>query len=180
MGDRTCKHFQSGFCKFGERCRNQHINVLCENNQCDKLPCEKRHPKSCRFFSTFTTCKFGDHCAFLHKKSETVMKIEATDMEIDVIKSKIEHLKSNIVQSEIKLLKDEIEKIKSTVSSNAKHIEVLCEKITEMSEKSCESSIVCEYCDYQASSSTVLKAHITRKHKYNQKVLEQLRTHFEI
>ena len=44
-----------------------------------------------------------------------------------------------------------------------------------MSEKSCEASIVCKYCDYQASSSTVLKAHIARKHKYDQKVLEELR-----
>ena len=174
MGDKNCKPFQSGYCKFGERCRKLHINVICENLQCDKVSCENRHPKSCRYFSTFNTCKFGVHCAFFHNKSETIMKIEKTKKEITVLKSEIEHLQSSIVQSENQVLRDEIEELKSTISCNAKHIKVLYEKITEISQKICEASNVCELCEYQASSSTVLKAHITRKHKYDQKGSEQL------
>ena len=73
------------------------------------------------------------------------------------------------------MLNDEIEKLKSTISSNADCIDVLYEKKTSIAEKSYEDSTVCELCDYQASFSTVLKAHKTRKHIYEQKVLEQLR-----
>ena len=48
------------------------------------------------------------------------------------------------------------------------------EKITKITDTSFEGSTVCELCDYQSSSSTVLKAHKIQKHKYEQKVLEQL------
>ena len=84
-------------------------------------------------------------------------------------------MKSNVVQSENEWLKDEIEKLKNIISYNAKHIDVLYEKITKITEKSCEGSTLCELCDHQAISSTVLKAHKTRKHKYKQKVIEPLR-----
>ena len=95
--------------------------------------------------------------------------------EINVLKSEIEHFRSSIVLSENEMLKNEIEDLKSKISCNTKHIEILYEKITKISEKSCEAPIVCELCNYQASSFTVLKAHTTRKHKCGQKVSEQLR-----
>ena len=59
-----CKHFQTGYCKFRKQCRNKHIVEMCQTEHCASESCIKRHPKVCRYFSTF--CKFGDNCRYKH------------------------------------------------------------------------------------------------------------------
>ena len=44
-----CKYNQSGFCKFGERCNQMHINTVCNKLTCSKSLCNERHPKVCKF-----------------------------------------------------------------------------------------------------------------------------------
>ena len=82
-------------------------------------------PNLVNFPPHFNTCKFGDHCSFLHDKSEAVMKIETTEKKIIVLKSKIEHWTSNIVLSANDILKNGIKELKSTISCNAKFFEYL-------------------------------------------------------
>ena len=44
--DSICLHNKFGFCKHGERCRNQHVQEICENKECRVSECRKRHPRS--------------------------------------------------------------------------------------------------------------------------------------
>ena len=49
----VCKHFKFGFCKFGEKCKKQHLKEICQTEDCNLKTCNKRHPKICKFFSLY-------------------------------------------------------------------------------------------------------------------------------
>ena len=134
-----CKHFQTGFCKFKEHCRKQHIKEVCPYSQCKSEFCMKRHPRICNYFNTHNTCKFGEDCAYKHKvtnESTNINKLEA-----------------------------KLNTLENTVKAMAEKIEVLEDKLNTKNKESISSpKIQCEHCTYQASSTTVMKRHITTKH----------------
>ena len=78
-----------GFCKFGNECRNRHVNEICGNSKCDKLSCELRHPLLCRFYMINGVCKFGSDCAYLHKEREEKVRIEQLECKVAATESKI-------------------------------------------------------------------------------------------
>ena len=65
-----CKHHQGGFCKFGDTCKKHHINDIGANENCTSSSCQRRHLTVCRFFTIFSFCKFGEHCAYKHTISK--------------------------------------------------------------------------------------------------------------
>ena len=73
----VCKHPQFGYCKFQENCRKEHILEICKTPSCPMVGCPLRHPKNCKFFSIFGICKFGEHCAYLHRslRDDTIAKL---------------------------------------------------------------------------------------------------------
>ena len=127
----VCKHFQTGFCKFADKCKRRHEKEMCPLTQCSSKTCRKRHPKLCKFFSLRGFCKFGDLCCYKHLNAES----QKTPHLISALQTKVDEMEQLIktLQSEIVALKN-INK--------------------------------CEVCDYVASSSTTLKAHISKKHKH--------------
>ena len=60
------------YCKFGESCRNRHVDDICETLNCDIFSCDKRHPKVCRFLGRLGRCKFLEYC----KYDKTIVKVE--------------------------------------------------------------------------------------------------------
>lgn len=52
---RVCKFYAAGQCRFGDKCRNLHI---------DGNP-PQREPRPCKFFA-HGNCRFGDNCRNLH------------------------------------------------------------------------------------------------------------------
>ena len=62
----VCSYFKYGFCKYGSTCRRQHIVEKCENENCDKINCEKRQPHMCRYYQQYRRCRFGEFCAYEH------------------------------------------------------------------------------------------------------------------
>ena len=40
-----CRTNKFGYCWYGEKCKNKHVNELCEKRNCEIFNCEKRHPK---------------------------------------------------------------------------------------------------------------------------------------
>ena len=141
-----CKHFQTGYCKFREHCRKKHIIEMCQTQQCSSETCSKRHPKICKYFITF--CKFGDKCCYKHvatqSKSKTLTDTKNIVAKLNSLKESI-----NIISNQIVVLEKEIISIK-------------------------KSPIIfkCDECGYEASSETVLKLHVTTKHKRNFKTPE--------
>ena len=71
----VCKHFKFGFCKFGEKCHKKHLKETCQTESCSLKTCNKRHPRTCKYFSVNQVCKFGDACSYSHKVSAHQSKI---------------------------------------------------------------------------------------------------------
>ena len=99
----VCKHFKFGFCKFGERCRKQHLKETCQIEECHMKTCNKRHPRICKYFSVNQVCKFGDICCYKHKLS-----------------------------SHHRNILDQISSLKATISSMTESIEALENKILSL------------------------------------------------
>ena len=59
-----CVFYDYGFCKYREKCRNQHIKTICEVINCDQK-CMNRHPRECRYRKR---CKFleKNNCEYSH------------------------------------------------------------------------------------------------------------------
>ena len=138
----VCKHFQNGFCKFGDSCRRQHISDKCLKPSCKTKTCSKRNPRVCKYLKNHNTCKFGEHCAYEHiLDKDTVIILELVN-------------KVKTLENTVKTMSEQIHTLKSK-------LEV---KVTENQQLSSQN-IVCDQCDYKASNTTVLKRHKTLKHK---------------
>ena len=64
----VCKRNKLGYCKYGDQCRYLHVDELCDDTKCEVLTCEKRHPRSCRFYREHGMCKFTDFCKYAHNQ----------------------------------------------------------------------------------------------------------------
>ena len=143
--EKVCKHFQCGFCKFGESCKKQHIKHMCLIQSCTSKSCIKRHPKNCKYFSIQQSCKFGDHCAYKHNSSSDKSDHKKCQDKIAALEASFEFLKAQMYD-----LTEELDNIKS-----------------EKHKVNVDPSFECEICEYKASTKTVLKRHTTAKHKQN-------------
>ena len=93
-----CKYHHYGQCKFGQSCQNFHTQVTCENIPCFDPTCKSRHPKICRYFSSYGNCKFKDKCSYLHFSSESNLAIEIDSLreEVSSLKNKNQELEEEI------------------------------------------------------------------------------------
>ena len=140
----VCQYFQSGFCKFQDFCRKQHIKDLCETNKCTSKVCVKRHPKECKYFKTQNGCKFNELCAYQHNITTDTSTIE--DLVIQI----------NTLANTVMAMSEKIDVLEN----------ILQNKCHEGNSSSTQS-LQCDQCEYKASTTTVLKRHITSKHKKN-------------
>ena len=97
----VCSFFKVGYCKFANACMNKHVKDLCENQNCEIINCELRHPKLCSYYQRFNYCKFGSYCCYRHEKrvnnhSDKIGALEEIIREksvlIDVLNIKVEAL----------------------------------------------------------------------------------------
>ena len=187
-----CLFNDSGYCKFGEKCRGVHHKSICSRKFCDKN-CNSRHPKPCSFKEN---CKFlpKNICAFKHSPSENNDK-DLDDLKRQVIQLKEENEKKQLklkeletdvmnlkAKQEAKEEKSIIKELKFVVTELIKDVEKKDEKLLEMEKetqnlklevesmraeyrqgKSCE----CKKCDFVAKTKTDLSEHIESNHTEN-------------
>ena len=103
-----CFH-NTGYCKFGDKCRFQHYYELCTKQICRDSQCKYRHPKS---------CKFGGKCKFLQRKSCFYKHIKKSYDEVDTSNSLMKDL-----ETEMDKLKAEIRDLQSCILSKEKGID---------------------------------------------------------
>ena len=65
----VCTWNKYGYCRYGEKCRELHVNEMCSNILCENSTCMLRHPIACKYFKRHNRCKF-DPCAFKHKRND--------------------------------------------------------------------------------------------------------------
>ena len=167
MESNVCKFNQFGFCKFTINCRKQHIEIICDDENCEKITCEKRHPIECRFYNIYKRCKFGEFCRYKHCSKSTE--------ESNTLNQKIDHLE-NIVRNNKTVIDDlsrkivELEFILKRMSSdrvncNEKAVEDdisaidIEENVTAVVDFSCE--LCGEYFEIETSLQNHMKEHDT-------------------
>ena len=91
-----CLFNKFGYCKYLDRCRKNHIKESCENQYCEVNKCEKRHPKTCRFYEKYERCKFGEDCYFSHKERGDKAKIVQLESRFADSETRIKHLENII------------------------------------------------------------------------------------
>ena len=130
-----CQHNDSGYCKFGDKCRKKHAINVCSTKNCDKN-CSSRHPIPCKYKKR---CKFHAKqiCAFSHAKS--IKDDTSDDCESDLVelKKQVESLKNENEHKKLELIKIEkeikaIKEIKIVVTTLIKDVEDKSEKISEL------------------------------------------------
>ena len=90
----VCKYFKFGFCKYTDTCRQSHVSEICENFTCEIGKCHLRHPKTCKYYSEFSRCKFSEYCLFKHVRN--VNKFDILMKENTENKTKIVKLEENL------------------------------------------------------------------------------------
>ena len=98
----VCLFNKYGHCRFRETCRKHHNNEVYENELCEKVNCEKRHPKRCKYFDFFNRCKFGSFCSFAHRTSQKGSNEELQAKVFDLDK-RVEDLEKDIKQANLKI-----------------------------------------------------------------------------
>ena len=151
-----CKFHDKGYCKFGEKCRFQHYSVICDKLKCPNKHCEKRHPRTCRFFFEENYCKFGSYCFFRHE---------------DPLLAKIKSLEDTLAEKEskIKLLEEVIGELKVKQNDLNNSEENDCqenhEDINDIDTEKIQNKFKCDKCGFEAKSKSGLKIHMKVKHK---------------
>ena len=133
-----CHFHLSGHCKFGYHCKFLHIPTSCDSISCSSPACSLRHPKPCKFFHN-GFCRFGANCSYSHSPPNITTPSDILTKEITLLRDEVAGLKSQVA-----LLSSCLEASNNTVKANA---------------------LQCDICNYVASSHTVLKRHISMKHK---------------
>ena len=146
------KYFKFGYCKHRELCRRQHVNTLCENDECEISMCTFRHPKVCKYYRDYGYCKF-DPCMFRHVDKEKDPEIEKLKQENESIKKQIANLETTINDFNTKILEKEdfieklvdvekklerVLKIEKDFCDKSSSMETLVRKIDALEDKLCE------------------------------------------
>ena len=106
----VCRKKKIGFRKFGNTCRYQHIDTVCEDSKCENEISERRHPKKFTYFVRFSRYKFREFCKYCHvtlyendDKGIKKLELEKNDLKIEnnKIKKEIEFMKINISNTRI-------------------------------------------------------------------------------
>ena len=107
--EQVCKHYQTGYCKFGEHCRKHHVNIICKKENCNSKDCIERHPKTCKYFTVGNACKFDDSCSYLHVKRNENSDIS----EQNTLKEKVQEMEKKMEEAALKVEHNELkEKVK--------------------------------------------------------------------
>ena len=77
--------------KFGNTCRYQHSDIICDNCKCEIKTCERRHPRKCSYFERFSRCKFGVFCKYSHVTLSKNDEKEIKKLELEITELKIQN-----------------------------------------------------------------------------------------
>ena len=182
MEGSVCRHFQTGFCKFGDHCQKLHVKEVCEIPSCIQSLCKKRHPKVCKFFMNQQKCKLNDSCAYKHviskEKSDSsilVNELKSLKEAINVMSEKILNFESEIAKfctkspstSKIETKQSEIEVEKQNKCDKC-DFETFCgPKSLKFHKKwvhSCRE-FKCRLCEFISTTLSIMNNHIFSKHK---------------
>ena len=123
-----CVHFDRGYCKFGEKCKNKHNDKVCNDKDCINDNCDFRHPNP---------CKYGPRCKFYLKKvclySHVKLPCEENRSKIKELEKKILAFEKVIDHSNVGLAEQVDKKLESLENKMKTFVKVLEEKDSRIS-----------------------------------------------
>ena len=131
----------------------QHVEELCEIANCKSKACSKRHPKVCKFFTQYNRCRYNEKCAYSHTATKEKGELAALLVKVDNLENNLKFMSEKVVALEEKI-----------------------QNIDSESKSSTSKTFKCDQCDYKASKNSILKRHVTSKHKSVISALEQERS----
>ena len=136
-----CKFNQFGYCKYLTHCRKHHIMDICPNIQCKEAACLFRHPRICKYFLDYGSCKFDSSCAFRHESNtkNKDQEIEALKSELQVIETKIRNLEAQ--ERRLEKLEADIKVIENAGNSEKEQSEAV---IYNHSDRAMTDNKLCE------------------------------------
>ena len=117
MTDKTfCSFYNVGYCKYKDKCSNEHAKSDCEDKKCIREHCHKRHRKFCK---NGLGCKFNskNKCEFKHDhKAQTDNNVETSELlsQTKLLSLEITDLNASNEQKVMELanLQNELQQIK--------------------------------------------------------------------
>ena len=89
-----CRYFNSGYCKYRQKCKFSHPNNICAEINCEKENCPKRHPKACKYQKGANGCWRGNSCDYAH---DTLVAGDANGVKFGCISCKHEWKETQFV-----------------------------------------------------------------------------------
>ena len=120
-----CNFFKYGYCKFKMSCKNKHVTTVCDDEKCNPIKCEKRHPRLCKYISNYGSCKLGSICAYSHdhrRKNEN-----------DRLEKKLDELIAMVTKKDDIILKCE-KKIEDLMQINRKKDDIIGKLVNDVKE----------------------------------------------
>ena len=114
-----CRYFKFGFCKFGDHCRNLHVEEKCDDKQCDISNCDKRHPRPCTFYRYYGRCKYSDYCKYEHIQAGANILTNKFESEINRLE--------NVVNEKVSIIR----KLGNEIETNIERLDVLEKMLTK-------------------------------------------------
>ena len=161
-----CKHNQTGFCKFRNKCQKTHENTVCENTEnCSEESCIKRHPKVCRNFNNNRNCRHKDQCAYKHIQHE-----KQTELNEQIKQGLLKH------ENNIKVLTEEVNKLRNLFQYMALELSKNVQKevtvietnentgTTKESVSPSDPSFKCDKCEFSGGPLNMLNKNKNTKH----------------
>ena len=98
----VCKYHNTGFCKYGDKCKFFHAKSGCDQRPCKLNTCKLRHPKLCKYKES---CKRQADCFYVHKKTAAKNHDKKVMEENKELKSEVARINENLVEFAAKLEK---------------------------------------------------------------------------
>ena len=118
MNQNVCRYFKFGFCKFGDHCRNLHVEEKCDDKQCEISNCDKRHPRPCTFYRYYGRCKYSDYCKYEHIQAGANILTNKFESEINRLE--------NVVNEKDSIIR----KLRNKIETNIERLDVLEKMLT--------------------------------------------------
>ena len=139
---RRCRYYNRGFCKFRDNCNFVHKTGICDKYLRDKIckqgNCDFRHPKPCKFEKNGDTCTWGQNCLYLHKTTENLQTEDLLNPEEKTYSCDIRETSNDYTNDIID---------KNNLRQNNEYY-------------------LCDQCEYEAISQSLLQEHITASHMH--------------
>ena len=188
-----CQYYDSGYCKYGDKCNKIHPDKVCNDENCIGENCDKRHPNPCKFgvrckhnkkkkcsYSHVTFASDDEKINDLEKKFEylenKVREIEnvlterneRSNLKITNFEKKIQDMENKLEMYKFEDFKKKIKDLETVSKKQTKNTETMSEKVNKLEtiENTKSKQIIkCPECDFSTTSTQGLKNHKTRKHK---------------